>query len=68
MSYPAVLFEYGANHDKIITIDIRENSGAILKTDFLTEQIPAQYDLIITNPPFDKAKEFIEKSITHLAP
>jgi hypothetical protein len=24
--------------------------------------------LIITNPPFDKAKEFIEKSITHLAP
>ena len=32
--------------------------------DYLKANFPQSYDLIITNPPFSKAKEFLEKSLT----
>jgi len=37
MSYPAVLFEYGADYNKIITNDIREDSPAKYHLDFLNK-------------------------------
>ena len=50
MSYPAVLFEFGADYNKIITNDIREDSGANRHNDFLTVEIPSSpYDIIISN-------------------
>lgn len=36
--------------------------------DFLTESIPYKYDVIIGNPPYSLAQEFIDKSLTLLAP
>ncbi|MFA5935159.1 MAG: hypothetical protein WC827_04735 [Candidatus Paceibacterota bacterium] len=52
MSYPAVLFEYGADYNKIITNDIREDSGAKYHTDFLNTTLTDKYDIVIKNPPF----------------
>lgn len=36
--------------------------------DFLTEDITDKYDVIIGNPPYNLAQEFIEKSLTLLKP
>lgn len=68
MAYPAVLFEYWANHNNINTIDIREDSGALYKADFLLdnrERCKWYYDLVISNPPFSHAQQFIEKSLEY---
>lgn len=35
-------------------------------TDYLTWQSSEKYDLIITNPPYSLAKEFVEKSMKHI--
>lgn len=49
---------------KIIGIDIREDSKADIKTDFIKNYQPNEkYDIIISNPPFYLAEEFIEKSM-----
>ena len=61
MSYPTALQEVlGWKPD---TLDIREDSRAAVKADYLTWQAPEAYDLIITNPPFALAEEFINKAI-----
>lgn len=52
---------------KILGIDIVDRGyPKTLVSDFLTLDIPLKFDTIITNPPFSLAKEFVEKSLTHL--
>lgn len=60
MSYPAVFKrKLGINLD---TIDIREDSRAIIKDDYLKTPYKG-YHTIITNPPFNIARELIEKAL-----
>lgn len=66
MSYPEVLKEFEAT--QINTIDIREDSLASLKEDYLQHQCSESYDLIITNPPFSIAQEIIIKALTDCKP
>jgi len=47
---------------QIDTMDIREDSSADKKADYLTTNCKG-YDVIITNPPFYLAQEFIEKAL-----
>lgn len=62
MSYPKVLKEM-FNVD-VGTIDIRQDSLAEIKEDFLKIQFDKKekFDVVITNPPFNLAMEIIEKS------
>jgi len=61
MSYPTVLKEFGLND--IDTLDIRQDSLASTKGDYLKTDCKGKYDLIITNPPFQFALEIIEKAL-----
>ena len=49
----------------ICGIDIREDSKADIITDYLTCEVEnmSKHDIIISNPPFYLAQEFIEKSL-----
>ncbi|MBB1333886.1 MULTISPECIES: SAM-dependent DNA methyltransferase [unclassified Pseudoalteromonas] len=61
MSYPTVLEKHGFN---VNSWDIREDSRAKDKCiDFLAVKPFAPYDMIITNPPFNKAQEFTEHAL-----
>jgi hypothetical protein len=60
MSYPEVLKTYNA---KVTTIDIREDSKADIKADYLQTDCKDKYDLIITNPPFCIALDIIKKAL-----
>ncbi len=60
MSYPHALAAFGIICD---TIDIREDSRAVIKGDYLQLNCKNKYTLIITNPPFALAKEIATKSI-----
>lgn len=62
MSYPAVLKAYFGN-PVVKTIDLREDSLAETKGDFLTMDFTEQYDIVITNPPFNIAQDIIEKAL-----
>jgi tRNA1(Val) A37 N6-methylase TrmN6 len=68
MSYPAVLFKYGADYNKIVTNDIREDSPAQYHKDFLTATEKDKYDIVITNPPFNIAQDIINKSLEVVKP
>jgi hypothetical protein len=62
MSYPIVLREcLKAKH--IETIDIREDSLANIKADYLGYNLHYKPDIIITNPPFNNAINIIKKSL-----
>jgi hypothetical protein len=63
MSYPDVIkSEFDPN--VLTTMDIRENSPAEIKGDYLLTEIEKNYyDVIITNPPFNIAREIIEKAL-----
>lgn len=64
MSYPsAIQALYGHTGHIIHTIDIREDSLADIKADFLNTQIDMNPDVIITNPPFNIALDIIKKSL-----
>lgn len=63
MSYPKALINSGVQYSKINTIDIREDSRAEIKTDYLKYEVENKYDLIITNPPFKIARDIIEKAL-----
>lgn len=70
MSYPAVLFEYGADDNKIVTNDIREDSPAKYNFNFKNNTLSQenkikQFDIIITNPPFNIAQDIINNSLRH---
>lgn len=60
MSYPKILNKYGFNVD---TIDIREDSLADIKGDYLKINCKDKYDVIITNPPFNISLDIIKKAI-----
>jgi hypothetical protein len=63
MSYPSALELFGIKGN-IDTVDIREDSLAQLKADYLKLNIEKQkYNVIITNPPFNYALEIIEKAL-----
>lgn len=62
MAYPYAISKFGTN--KIYTNDIRPDSLAVSKKDYL--QMPTVYGrshIIITNPPFDQAQEIITKAL-----
>ena len=60
MSYPEALSSF--TESGILTIDIREDSGAEVKGDYLKMGIHNR-DMIITNPPFAIAEQIIEKAL-----
>lgn len=71
MPYPEIIDEYSRDKRKgyyIITSDIRKDSRAnirgvdYLKTD-ITDIMPYYPDIIIANPPFNYAMEFIKKAM-----
>jgi len=65
MSYPAALrMMIGDEPIDIETIDIREDSDARDKRDYLDPATPVKpVDIIISNPPFSLAQEFINKAL-----
>jgi hypothetical protein len=62
MGYPDVI---GSEFDAPVdSMDIRPDSPAQRKGDYLTEEVPYDwYDVIITNPPFCNAEAFIRKAL-----
>lgn len=66
MSYPKALKKYGFIN--IDTLDIRADSLADMKTDYLQFEAKDKYDVIITNPPFAIAFEIIKKAIDDVKP
>lgn len=61
MSYPEVLRAYTSS---ITTVDVREDSLASIKEDYLSLELKGLLiDVIITNPPFNLALEIIEKAL-----
>lgn len=64
MSYPTALsrFEPWKGH-RLQTYDIREDSLAAVKTDYLAHRIGFTPHLIITNPPFHLAVPIIQKAL-----
>ncbi|MDP3066617.1 MAG: hypothetical protein Q8N08_07760 [Methanobacteriaceae archaeon] len=66
MSYPTALEPYGCD---IVTMDIREDSLAQQKGDYLKKQfITPEPTVIMTNPPFRLAIEFIKKALKDVRP
>ena len=66
MSYPKALKEYYAIPDDwndIKTIDIREDSLAETKCNYIETKLDYKPFLIISNPPFNQAMEFIKKAL-----
>lgn len=64
MSYPTALKNYYAINDTYIkTIDIRPDSLANEKCNYLQKKFKDSPYLIISNPPFNKAIEFITKAL-----
>lgn len=61
MPYPAVLSNLGFKN--IATSDIRYDSNAGTHQDFLKSVHMLYLDLIITNPPFNLALDFIKKAL-----
>jgi len=62
MSYPTALHDE-CNAVNIETIDIREDSLAETKMDYLEYQADKKPDVIITNPPFKDALNIIKKAL-----
>lgn len=66
MSYPKALKEYYAITDDwngIKTIDIREDSLAETKCNYIETKLDYKPFLVISNPPFNQAMEFIKKAL-----
>lgn len=68
MSYPEALRRYYGQSLQVDTVDIREDSRAEIKADYLNWQPPAAYSLVITNPPFNLALPIIQKAIQDIKP
>lgn len=64
MSYPEAISNlYPVAPEKVRTIDIREDSLAEIKTNYLTYELGYKPNIIITNPPFNQAIPIIEKAL-----
>lgn len=66
MSYPAVIKELFDPY-RLYSMDIREDSLADIKGDYLKAKMKIKPDIIITNPPFYLAKEIVEKALHDVA-
>lgn len=64
MSYPEVFKEYDFN---LVTLDLRNDSLATIKGDYLTTELNQSFDMIITNPPFSYGIDFIKKALDDVA-
>lgn len=64
MAYPNALLKRGFKN--ITTIDVRPDSKADIKGDFLQLELQKSYDFIITNPPFYIAEEVIKKAMKNV--
>jgi hypothetical protein len=62
MSYPEAFKQAGFTN-RIYTIDIRKDSLADKKINYLNFQLKNKVDMIISNPPFSLAMEFIQKAL-----
>ena len=63
MSYPRALMQTGVSKNIITTIDIREDSLAGIKGNYLNIECPGDFQVIITNPPFNIATDILEKAL-----
>lgn len=62
-SYPYCLNKYGVDDDNIQSIDIRDDSLAKIKSDYIaSDPVLNRADIIITNPPFNVAVPIIKKA------
>lgn len=65
-AYPEALKIFNFNFDgsSIFTIDIRQDSKAYYRTDYLVTCTDLDFkpELIITNPPFSLFEQFVEKA------
>lgn len=68
MSYPKALELFGIPRANITTVDIREDSEAAIKEDYLSYEVENLFDLIITNPPFSHALPIIKKAFRETKP
>lgn len=62
MSYPKAINDLYPDAN-IRTMDIREDSFADTKCDYLTYELEYKPNIIITNPPFNKAIDIINKAL-----
>jgi hypothetical protein len=63
MSYPNALLNKGINPNNITTVDIRKDSKAMIKENYLDIKCPGDFNCIITNPPFKIALPIIKKAL-----
>ena len=69
MPYVKALNEYPGNLRRLTSVDIREDSPAEFHEDFLDMAFDGnEFDLIISNPPYSLAQQFIDKALSLLAP
>lgn len=65
MSYPEAISEFYKIPQSIVkTIDIREDSLAEVKQNYLETKLEYRPGIIMSNPPFNKAIEFIQKALS----
>ena len=67
MSYPEAIKSL-INYNVLNTIDIRDDSLATTKDDYLKLNCNGLYNMIITNPPFNIAIDIINKAINDVKP
>lgn len=62
-AYPNALVKFGA--EAIDTMDIRAESRANIIGDFLSDDLDLdkKYDMVISNPPFNLAKDFVDRGL-----
>lgn len=67
-SYPIALAQEKIPYSSLVTMDIREDSRAQYRKDFLAVPAKEVADVVITNPPFNIAMEIIEKALAVTKP
>jgi len=68
MAYPQALATFGRlDIERLITLDIRDDSPASQKGDYLQTVLSATPNLIITNPPFGLTIPIIEKALADVS-
>lgn len=69
MAYPSVLvLPEALPYAEVITSDIREDSPAVYQQDFLQPAAWGALDMVISNPPFVLALEFIQQALDAVIP